>query len=177
MPIVFTKSARASAIEKALMALVSLIVGGGFAALIILLDDLHIAVIIAAGLAVLLSIVMTVKIIGEAIAVLKSGQEWRVEITQTTLNWYSPVPEIMQSFSVPLNNIRSVRRVYTQHRNKNQTATNKFYIEFINGEFFELKEQMSGISPMKVFKALEGVGVNFIQDKERVGSRLKVSVG
>jgi len=59
MPIVFTKSARASAIEKALMALVSLIVGGGFAALIILLDDLHIAVIIAAGLAVLLSIVMT----------------------------------------------------------------------------------------------------------------------
>jgi len=176
MPIVFTKSARASAMEKALMALVSLIVGGGFAALIILLDDLHIAVIIAAGLAVLLSIVMTVKIIGEAIAVLKSGQEWRVEITQTTLNWYSPVPEIMQSFSVPLNHIRSVRRVFTQHRSKNQTATNKFYIEFTNGQSFELKEQMSGISPMKVFKALEGVGVDFIQDREIVGSRLKLSV-
>ena len=32
MPIIFTKSARASAMEKALMALVAIIVGGGFAA-------------------------------------------------------------------------------------------------------------------------------------------------
>jgi len=176
MPIIFTKSARASAMEKALMALVAIIVGGGFAALIILLDDLHIAVIIAAGLAVLCSVWMAIKIIDEALSILKRGQDWRVEISGSHLSWHSPVPEIMQSFSVPLAHIRAVRHVYTQYKNSNRSPSNKFYIEFTNGQSYELKEQKVGISPMKVFKALQGVGIHFIEDRKIAGSKVKISV-
>ena len=124
--------------------------------LIILLDDLHIAVIIAAGLAVLCSVWMAIKIIDEALSILKSGQDWHVEISGSHLSWHSPVPEIMQSFSVPLAHIRAVRHVYTQYKNSNRSPSNKFYIEFTNGQSYELKEQKVGISPMKVFKALQG---------------------
>ena len=172
MSVVFTKSARASAMEKVAMVFVALVVGACFAGLVILKKDLPLAVLIASGLAVLCSIWMTIKLIRETIAVLKSGEEWRVEINQHSLSWYSPVPDIMQSFQVPLTSIQSVQRVYTKYKGSGRNATNHFYIHFTNGQAYELKEQLCGISPMKVFKAIEDYSIPFIQETKSAGSRV-----
>jgi len=173
MSVVFTKSPLASALEKGLLAIVAIVVGAVFAAVSILTEDPPLILWIVSGLIVLCSVWMTFKIIGEAISILKSGQEWRVEIDSTHLSWHSPAPEVMESFSVRLADIHTVRHVYTQYRNSKRSPSNDFFIEFTNGYVMELKEQMVGIPPIKVFKALQDKSINFIQEQKFSGSKIK----
>ena len=106
MPIVFTKSPMASALEQGAYLLIALLVGLAFGSLFFLLDDMAMTVMIASGLACLISAWMSVKLIGEAISILKTGRAWRVEITSNSLVWDSPVQKIMKSFEVRLADVK-----------------------------------------------------------------------
>jgi len=175
LPVVFTKSAAASALTRSLSALVSLIVGACFLAVHFFVPDLHLAVEIVSGLVVIISIWMTFKLIREAIGIFQSGEAWRVEITDQYLLWHSPVQEIMQSFKLPMNNLKTVRRICYLAKNSKVSPRNKYFLELHDGDAIEVDDKLSGISPRKVFKALGKLGIPFHEDIVRHGADYKVS--
>lgn len=175
MPVVFTKSAAASALTRGLSALVSLIVGVCFIAVFLLVSDLHLAVKIAIVPAVIISAWITIKLIREAVRIFQSGETWRVEITDQHLLWHSPVQELMQSFQLPMNQLKTVRRICYLAKNSKATPRNKYFIELHDGRAVEIDDQISGIAPRKVFKALGEIGIPFQEDIERHGADYKVS--
>jgi len=176
MPVIFTKSAANSALTRSLNALISLCVGVCFLVVHFFVSDLHLAVEIVIGLVVIISIWMTLKIICEAIFIFQSGDAWRVEITDQYLLWHSPVQEIMKSFKLPMDNLKTVRRICYIAKNSKVSPRNKYLIELHDGSVVEIDDQISGIAPHKVFKALDKLGIPFHEDIERHGADYKVSV-
>ena len=177
MSIVFEKTAAASAVGSGVNAVIAAIVGGVFAGILWRVEDLPLYVKVICVIAVLISVLMVLKITSEAITYLRRGEGWRVEITDETLSWSSPMPEFMESFLLPLSKIRGVRRELHIRKNSKAPSKHKFYIDLIDGSSLEIEYRLSAINPVKVFKALEQKGVTYTKDVIRTGAnvRLKVS--
>ncbi len=154
---------------KFLTALIVLLVGASFASLLILLDALPILVRISAAAAVCIAAIVFLKMVREALSTLRSGQSWRVEITDHTLIWASPVPEIMASFEIALNDIEKSRRVMTVKKNSKVSPKNQYFLDLKDGSSLEISDQLSAIPPRKVFQALADVEIEFIESTERSG--------
>jgi len=161
MSIVFTKSAKRLALEKTFFLLVVVIVAGAFVSVFFLKDNVPMPVKILIVLALSVAIWMFKTIFREIIQVLKSGEDWRVEISDTMLKWHSPVPEQMQSFELTLSEIQSIQFIMTRYRNSRRSPKKQYLIESTRAGTVELDPQLCGINPQRVFKALESKGVSF----------------
>ncbi len=177
MPIVFEKSAKAQAFEKGLFLLVAIIVGAVFGSPFFM--DIHLGLMwkIIIGVTIGISILLFIKLIREIIEILKTGESFRVTITEQELSWFSPVPKLMESFTLKLSDIRAVHRLITRYRNSKRSNKVEFKIETAKGEMFELKPQMCGINPHKVFKALEGKNIPYHVNTTTEGPKLKIGNG
>lgn len=171
---VFKKSAAASAVRCLLSALIPIVVGLAFGGVLIYAKEILTIVKVTAILAIIGSAWMTLKLFGEAVAYMRSGEEWRVEITQQHLLWHSPVQDLMQSFQVPLNHISALRRITYIAKNSKTSPKNNYFIELHTGQTIKIDDQISGIGPRKVFKALGEIGVPFHEDIERLGSSTRI---
>ena len=178
MPIIFEKTASRLAAEKAGMLVIALLVGAAFASIFYFVDDDKLVwpVMLAAGVAILISVIMALKIIKEIIAVLQSGEPWKVIITNDILSWHSPIPDQMESFELKLSEISSVRQQVIRYKNSKRTPKTSFHIFQTNGKKLELKAQLCGINPHKVFKALESKNIEFQFVDEWKGSKLRYEV-
>lgn len=179
MPIIFEKSVFSSVLEKALSALIAMIVGCIFTLPFILVEELPMLVSIFSGGAIIIALVLTVVIIKEAIQIARANTPWRVVISEKSMAWESPVQKQMESFFISLNDIQAVRRNYHRYPNSKRSPDIKFFIEFKNGNRQEIKAQMSGINPMKVFEALEKKGISFFKSNTLAdsGKRSNVEFG
>ncbi|MGH1483032.1 MAG: hypothetical protein ACRBM6_30715 [Geminicoccales bacterium] len=176
MAVVFERSVFSSVVEKILLLLIVLFVGGAFSSLFFLVDDRPVMIDIFSAGAVLLAIFFLTKVTREIIALVKSGKPWRVEITNQALTWESPVQEQMKSLMTSLSDIRAVRKTHHRYRNSKRSPKTKYHIDFENGQQLEIKAQMCGISPEKVFSALEEKGIPFHRNQNVSGPKFKVGV-
>jgi len=177
MPIIFEKSAISQAFEKTVHLFVAVIVGVVFGSPFFMKIDLDMMWKIILGVAVIISILMSMKLTREIIETIKSGEAWRVTITDEELSWYSPIPDQMESFVIQLSDIKAVHRFFTRYRNSKRSPKVEFKIEFTNGEMLELKSQMCGINPQKVFKTLEEKNILFEVHTLTEGPKFKVGNG
>lgn len=174
--VTFEKTAKQLALGRVGNFLICLIVGGVFAFILIFLDDLPLAVLIAAGAACILAIIMGIALLREARALLKAGEGCRVTVTDQMLDWSYPISKQMQSFTIPLNEIDKIEQRVTRSRSGNGTPKTDFFIYQSNGSKKKLLAQHSGIYPRKVFLELERRGVTFETNNKRIGSRVSFKV-
>jgi len=176
VPIIFEKTAKQLAGEKAIYMLITLVVGTAFGSIFFLADEGRLVwpVVTAIVVAILIAMFIFFKLATDTIAILKDGRAWKVEITEDQLFWFSPTPEQMKSFEAKLSDISSVQQRLVRYKNSKKTPRNFFHIHFSNGRSLELKPQLCGINPQKVFKALESRGVQFEFSQERQGSKFAV---
>ncbi|MFQ1701306.1 hypothetical protein ACJ5NV_12005 [Loktanella agnita] len=149
-----------------------MIIGGVFAVLLFSGITDALAVHIASAIAVLIALGMIVALVREIRAVLASGQDWVVKITENALIWDSPVPEQMQPFTLALTEIAKTRRTMTHYRNSDKSADNIWEILLHDGPPLKIDEQLSGINPEKVFNALAQRGITFEKRSVTVDARL-----
>ncbi len=162
MSVVFTKTAEESAKGSFLGAAFVTVVGGLFVGTFFLAEGLPtFAKVILLGVG-LLSFLWVRSLIREGRSYLRSGRDWRVEITDRKLSWQSPVQEIMASFEIPLSNIQAVRHVRTRRSQRSGSGYRDAYtIERHKGETIKVSDQISGIQPDVVFTALQEAGVPY----------------
>lgn len=175
MSVIFSKSAKRLALEKLVNLLVVTVVGAVFGSLFFVVSDLPWPVRTAAVVAVIISIWMFQRIAREITQILKKGEDWRVEITDTKLTWYSPVPEQMQSIELALSQIKATHFIHTRYRNSKRRPRKEYHIETVDGGIVKLDPQLCGINPHRVFKAMEEQGVKFESNVHVEGA--KVSIG
>lgn len=169
MPVVFTRSATSMAIEKYVSLAVSVIVGLVFALISWFAEDLPMVAKAFFLFAVTIALILSVAMFRQARAILKDGRDWQVEITDEMLSWFSPIPEQMESFEVKLSDIASVHQKQIRFRNSDRAPKTTFHIEFTNGRKLKLDPQLCGINPIKVFRALESIGIEFALSTETKG--------
>ena len=177
MPVIFEKSAMTIVGEKLVSATVVLIVMAAFGSVFVMGHNLPVTVSIVAAGAILVGMIVFSKIIKEVCDVWKRWQSWQVEITDSHLIWGSPVPKIMEPFEIKLKDIDTARRVFITKKNSKARPQNKYYIDLKNGTSIEVSDQMSAIEPMKVFKALEDHGIEYLETISPEGSNYKFISG
>ena len=177
MPIVFTRSATSMAIEKYVSLAVSVIVGLVFALISWFAEDLPMFAKAFFLFAVTIALILSVAMFRQARAILKDGRDWQVEITDEMLSWFSPIPEQMESFEVKLSDIASVHQKQIRFRNSDRAPKTTFHIEFANGRQLKIDPQLCGINPIKVFRALENKGIEFVFSTETKGSKVGIKLG
>jgi len=170
---VFTKSAAASAFSRFVSALCAIAVGMCFGGVLFYVTELPFIVKGLVILAISISLWIAFKRIRDAIGHLRSGQPWRVEITEQTLSWQAPSQDTMQSFELQLQDMKAVRSVCYINANEKNATTHNYFIELINGRIIGIGQKTSAIAPMKVFKALAEMGIPFRQDEEIIGFKSK----
>lgn len=176
MPVVFERSVFSSVVEKIVSLMIILVVGGVFLSIIFFADDRPLTIDIFSLGAVLIAFFFLIKVTREIIALMKSGKPWRVKITNRTLTWESPVQEQMKSLMINLSDISAVRKTHHRYRNSKRSSKTKFHIDFENGQQLEIKAQMCGINPEKVFSALEEKGIPFHREQKVSGPKFKAGV-
>lgn len=169
MPIVFTRSATSMAVQKFIGLTVALVIGLIFALIFWFVEDLPTIAEIALVFFVIVALALSVAMFRQARAILKDGRDWQVEITDEMLSWFSPIPEQMESFEVKLSDIASVHQKQIRFRNSDRAPKTTFHIEFTNGRKLEIDPQLCGINPIKVFRALESIGIEFALSTETKG--------
>ncbi len=177
MSIIFEKTAKQLADEKILYIIVTLIVSAVFGSLFFLVDEERLVWPVIAGIvfALFICVIIIVALFRETIAILKDGRTWKVEITSDRITWFSPLPKQMESFEAEFSEISYVQQKLVHYRGSKKSSKNYFYINFTNGRSLEIKAQMCGFNPVKIFKALEKQGVNFEFTQERKGSPIVLS--
>lgn len=174
MPIVFTRSAVSMAVEKFAYLAVAVIVGLVFTSVFWFVEMPPTIVKIAAAIAVVIALVMSIKLLKEALAILRDGRNWQVEITDEKLSWFSPLPDQMESFEVKLSDIASVQQQLIRYKNSKKSPKTTFHIKFLDGQKQEIHPQLSGINPAKVFSALEAKGIEFVSNTEIRGAKFRI---
>jgi hypothetical protein len=174
MPVVFTRTATSLALEKFAYLAVTVIVGLAFTSVFWIAEMPHILVKIASTIAVVIALFMSIKLLREALAILKDGRKWQVEITDDKLSWFSPLPDQMEPFEAKLRDIASVQQKLIRYKNSKRSPKTTFHIEFTDGRIQEIHPQLCGINPAKVFSALEAKGIEFVSSTENRGSKLKI---
>lgn len=90
---------------------------------------------------------------------------WRVEISNDKLKWQSAAEHLQKSFQVQLSDIdyvQTVVEVNTSRRGKGpRSASNLIHLK--SGKVITVREDISGIWPHRVFKALEKHGVDYLR--------------
>ena len=170
----FVKTARQFAFEKGILVFVCIIVVACFLGVALFADDLPALFLIACGFACLVGVGLAIKIIREINNVLAAGLDWKVTVSDQTLDWFSPVPEQMELFTVSLDHIANVKVPTTRYNNSKRTPKIEYLIEKTDGKTIELDRQMSGIAPRKVFEELKRRGVLLEMDTITKGSRVKI---
>ncbi|WP_299731092.1 hypothetical protein [uncultured Tateyamaria sp.] len=170
MPIVFTRTATSLALEKFAYLAVAIVVDIAFLSVFWIVELSPMIVKAASAMAVLIALFISIKLLKEALAILKDGRKWQVEITDDQLSWFSPLPDQMEPFEVKLRDIASVQKKIIQYKNSKRSPKTTFHIEFTDGRIQEINPQLCGIHPAKVFSALEGKGIKYVSGTERRGS-------
>jgi len=170
----FVKTAKQFALEKCLLVFVCVVLVACFAGVALFVQNLPILALVACGFACLIAGGLAIKIVGEIKGVLAAGLDWKVTVSDKTLNWVSPVPEQMKSFSVSLADIAHVKQLTTRYKNSKRTPKIEYLIERTDGKTIKLDRQMSGIAPRKVFEELKRRGVLFELDTVVKGSKVMV---
>lgn len=173
MTAVFTQTARSSAIQSFVHAAVAAVVGCAFIAVAVFVSDLP---SVAAVLLLIIGVASLAWAVGlgrTGVRVLEDGQGWRVEITEQSLSWQSPLQKVMASFDVPLLNIRTLRHIQTRRTGKNLGYRNEFIIELIDGDNIQVSENISGVDPLLVFQALESQGVSIERESYHTQAEVK----
>lgn len=95
-------------------------------------------------------------------AFLGASGGWRVEITDETLRWDSPMEDLQKSFEINLNKIKYVESIRIEDKDSSTGelgARNRYIIHMHSGPNIQPRGDISGIWPYRVFKALEKHGV------------------
>jgi hypothetical protein len=164
MPVVLTRTARSAATDSLTGASIVALVGSIFAAILLFADDLPtFAKVVMAG-AVILCLLWMISLVRRAIAFLRAGRDWRVEITDRKLSWQSPLQDVQKSFGVPFSNIKTLRHVRTKTGSKGTRYTDRYTIELKKGGDIKLSKNVSGVNPEDVFQAMHEKGVPFVQE-------------
>lgn len=172
MSVVFTKTAKSSAVGSIQSALFVAIVVCVFATVALFVEDLPTFVKFVFATVSFALVFWVASLIRQGIRYLRSGKDWRVEITNRKLSWQSPVQETMTSFDVLLSDILSLRHVMMKTGSKRGARSHDYTIELRNGTVIEVSDQISGIHPEEVFEAIHEKGVpyakEFIYKKEEI---------
>jgi len=172
MAIIFRKTAKQSAKDSLLNALLVALVGCIFLAVFFIDKALPTIFVVCIVFAELMIAIMVAHYIKEARQYLHSNKEWRVEVTGRKLKWQSPVPEIMQSFEIERDNIKTLRHVIYKTKSGSRTRTShRYFIDLNVGDNIQISDQISGISPYDVFQALEKHGFPLAEETSRPSQR------
>lgn len=164
MTAVFNKTAKSSATQSFVHAAVATLVGCLFIAIAVFVIDLPAVAGVLLPIIGLLSLIWAVGLARTGAKYLSSGMGWRVEVTEQSLSWQSPLEQVMASFDVPLSNIRTLRHVSTRRSGKGVGYRNDFTIELVEGNTIKISENVRGIDPGLVFEALEAEGVSIVRE-------------
>jgi len=100
-------------------------------------------------------------------AFLGASGGWRVEITDETLRWDSPMEDLQKSFEINLNKIKYVESIRIEEAKagleESPHGRNRYVIHMNSGPNIQPRDDISGIWPYRVFKALEKHGVEHVK--------------
>lgn len=159
MASVFIRTAKSSATTSYLLASVSILVGSIFVAAGIFADSVPMLGAIGFSVVGLLAYCWGLSLFRSARSYLKSGRDWRVEITNIGLSWQSADENVMASFHVAFKEIELLRHFRIRRGGKSQGYRDSYTIELNSGESIELSSNIPGIRPALVFEALEEEGL------------------
>lgn len=166
--------------QKLLSILITLIAGGMFSSVFFLADDDKLSgfVIAALSFALLIAAYILLGTLRDLIQILRDGQDWTVEVSDTKLSWNSPLPKQMKPFEAELSQITSVEFKKIKHRRGHSKIKAKeyFHIHFRDGKSLKINPFQSGINPYSVFEELGKRGVRFDKLEEWDGSRIAVGM-
>lgn len=99
----------------------------------------------------------------------KRNRNWRVEISQDTLLWSSPISIAQASFSVKLKEISNLRRRRIKEQGSEIDFYFEYFIDFHDGTAKRINTGSDRIDPGEVFIALSSLGIAY--EKVLVQSR------
>jgi len=173
MSVVFTKTAKSSAVGSFQSALFVATLSCVFGAVALLIEQLPIVMKVIFACVGFATLFWVASLIRQGLRYLKSGKDWRVEVTSRKVSWQSPVHETMASFELPLADIQTLRHVATKVGTRNAGPSHDYTIELRNGDVIDVSDQISGIHPEKVFEAMLENGVPF--EREFVNTKEQAS--
>jgi len=100
-------------------------------------------------------------------AFLGTSGGWRVEITDETLSWDSPIEELQKSFKINLGEISYIESIAVKNADplvdEGLGYNRRYVIHKHSGGPIHLKEDISGIWPHRVFKDLKKRGIEYVE--------------
>jgi len=112
------------------------------------------------------ALILTLFQFKQALSYLKAKGGWRVEVSDSELRWDSPVEHIQKSFNIKFDEIKYIESV-TKSNHDSGTLENgqytKFFIYKRDNSRIEIKGDIDGIWPFRVFKELKKRGLKYIE--------------